>query len=91
MPELVSLFPPDLIFTSDSKEASRGKPHPDIYLAAARGLGQDVGMPDEEPTEEQLENRKRGIVFEDAVLVRSLSIDALSDQTASPPTEPETG
>jgi beta-phosphoglucomutase-like phosphatase (HAD superfamily) len=32
------LFPPDLVFTADSG-VGRGKPHPDIYLAAARALG----------------------------------------------------
>jgi beta-phosphoglucomutase-like phosphatase (HAD superfamily) len=36
--ELFGLFPPDLVFTADSG-VGRGKPHPDIYLAAARALG----------------------------------------------------
>lgn len=68
LPELFSLFPPTHVFTADSSEVKKGKPHPDIYLAAARGLGQDVGLPDQ-ATEEQLATRKRGLVFEDAPLV----------------------
>lgn len=73
LPEMFSLFPPDRIFTADNPNVTRGKPNPDIYLAAARGLGQDVGLPgaEAEATVEQLACRRKGLVFEDAPLVSS--------------------
>lgn len=64
---MFSLFHADVILTADSPEVpkGRGKPHPDIYLAAARKLGRDVGFPDD-ATEAQVAERARGLVFEDA-------------------------
>lgn len=45
-----------------------GKPAPDIFLVAAREvLGRDVGEPNVEPTIAQLEERAKGLVFEDAL------------------------
>ncbi|KAL0252708.1 hypothetical protein I308_102100 [Cryptococcus tetragattii IND107] len=65
LPHIFSLFPPTSVLTADSPEVKRGKPHPDIFLAAAHSLGRDVGTADE-CTEEQKEERSRGLVFEDA-------------------------
>ncbi|EIN11417.1 HAD-like protein [Punctularia strigosozonata HHB-11173 SS5] len=50
----------------------RGKPHPDIFLACAKDiLGRPVGEVDQENlaacTEEQREERAKGLVFEDAI------------------------
>lgn len=41
LPEIFSLFPPARIITADSPEVApgRGKPCPDIFLAAAHSLG----------------------------------------------------
>ncbi|EIW70638.1 hypothetical protein TREMEDRAFT_28847 [Tremella mesenterica DSM 1558] len=66
LPELFSLFHADKIISADSAHVKRGKPFPDIYLAAARSLGRDVGDA-EECTPEQAAERGRGLVFEDAV------------------------
>ncbi|OXG52602.1 hypothetical protein J010_01759 [Cryptococcus neoformans] len=65
LPHIFSLFPPTSILTADSPEVKRGKPNPDIFLAAAHSLGRDVGTADE-CTEEQKAERSRGLVFEDA-------------------------
>ncbi|KAL7420647.1 hypothetical protein Q5752_004598 [Cryptotrichosporon argae] len=67
--QLFGLFPPDCIITADSPEVpvGRTKPWPDVFLAAARKLGRDVGTPDA-CTEAQHAERAKGIVFEDAPL-----------------------
>jgi pseudouridine 5'-phosphatase len=55
----------------DSVRPGRGKPCPDVFLAAARKLGRDVG-PNEDADvdvvgEAEREERTRGLVFEDAI------------------------
>ena len=65
LPELVDPFDGNII---SADEVKRGKPHPDVFLAAAARLGRDLGEGDHNEVEEvrQLERRK-GLVFEDAV------------------------
>ncbi|WVQ85322.1 hypothetical protein IAT38_007487 [Cryptococcus sp. DSM 104549] len=67
LPHIFSLFPPTSVLTADSTEIQpgRGKPFPDIFLAAARSLGRDVGTA-ESCTPEQKAERAKGMVFEDA-------------------------
>ncbi|WVO13418.1 hypothetical protein L204_101033 [Cryptococcus depauperatus] len=67
LPHIFSLFPATSILTADSPEVKRGKPNPDIFLAAAHSLGRDVGTA-EECNETQQEERRKGLVFEDATL-----------------------
>lgn len=65
LPELIEPFGEHIICAED---VERGKPFPDIFLKAAQSLGRNVGGPDQEPcTPEQLEERKKGLVFEDAI------------------------
>lgn len=54
--------------SSDVELVKKGKPHPDIFLVAAKEmLGRDVGSVEVEPSERQREERARGLVLEDAV------------------------
>lgn len=65
LPELIEPFGEHIICGED---VERGKPFPDIFLKAALSLGRNVGEFDQEfCTSEQLEERKKGLVFEDAV------------------------
>lgn len=52
-------------------EPGRGKPFPDVFLAAARTLGRDVGDA-KSCTAAQTAERAKGLVFEDATLVSLL-------------------
>ncbi|KDQ13827.1 hypothetical protein BOTBODRAFT_361719 [Botryobasidium botryosum FD-172 SS1] len=58
------------VVCSDDKQIApgRGKPHPDVFLAAARALERSVGDGDvgQAGAEERLE-RSKGLVFEDAI------------------------
>ena len=56
------------IICGDDSQKIKGKPAPDIFLVAAKELlGRDVGVPDVQPTSEQQEVRRRGLVFEDGL------------------------
>jgi pseudouridine-5'-monophosphatase len=55
------------ILCGDDPGVLKGKPAPDIFLRAAHMIGRDVGNPEDEPTEAQIEERKKGLVFEDAI------------------------
>lgn len=61
-----SHFGSDVVCGDDG--AGRGKPFPDVFLAAARNLGRAVGANEGDAvTEAELEERARGLVFEDAI------------------------
>jgi pseudouridine-5'-monophosphatase len=65
---LVSYFGGNIVCSDDPGvlEVGRGKPCPDMFLAAAQMLGMDVGK-EEQCTTEQQDVRSKGLVFEDAV------------------------
>ncbi|KAF9270094.1 HAD-like protein [Marasmius fiardii PR-910] len=67
--EVFDLFDGKVVCSDDKKWDMKGKPEPDIFLTAAREmLGRDVGYPrDSAVSSEQLEERSRGLVFEDAL------------------------
>jgi len=67
--ELFKLFNGKVVCSDDPQYAGmRGKPNPDIFLtAAAVMLGKDVGTAQTEPTEEQIAQRRKGLVLEDAL------------------------
>jgi beta-phosphoglucomutase-like phosphatase (HAD superfamily) len=48
-------------------QPTKGKPHPDIFLAAARSLGFNVGTEEEPANDDERRERARGLVFEDAL------------------------
>jgi pseudouridine 5'-phosphatase len=58
------------VVCSADNDAGRGKPFPDVFLAAARGLGRVVGPNEEGDMVEvaEREERARGLIFEDAIL-----------------------
>lgn len=61
-------FERKVVCGDDHKYNMRGKPAPDIFITTAREmLNRDVGYPDIPPTEIQIEERKKGLVFEDAL------------------------
>jgi len=62
------LFEERVVCGDDQHYKMRGKPAPDIFLVAAKEvLGRDVGELNVEPTIVQLEERAKGLVFEDAL------------------------
>jgi pseudouridine-5'-monophosphatase len=63
-----SLFEGKVICGDDAQYKMRGKPAPDIFLIAAKvQLNRDVGGPNDECTGAQIEERAKGLVFEDAL------------------------
>ncbi|KAK1228703.1 hypothetical protein PQX77_008197 [Marasmius sp. AFHP31] len=67
--EIFDLFDGKVVCADDKQWDMKGKPEPDIFLTAAREmLGRDVGKPrDNAISSEQLQERARGLVFEDAL------------------------
>ncbi|KAJ6538871.1 HAD-like domain-containing protein [Mycena vulgaris] len=67
--EIFGCFEGKIVCGDDAKWNMRGKPEPDIFLVAAREiLGRDVGPADStDVTAGQLEERRKGLVFEDAL------------------------
>lgn len=62
------LFEGKVVCGDDEQYKMRGKPEPDIFLTGARELlGRDVGVGDADPTPAQLKERRKGLVFEDAL------------------------
>ncbi|KAJ7594439.1 HAD-like domain-containing protein [Mycena floridula] len=68
--DLFECFDGKVVCANDSiKFKMRGKPEPDIFLIAAKEmLGRDVGDLISTPSPEQIAERKKGLVLEDAVL-----------------------
>ncbi|TFK25224.1 HAD-like protein [Coprinopsis marcescibilis] len=68
LPEVFSLFDGQVVCADDTQYNMRGKPNPDIFLAAARELlKKDVGQPETVPTASQIQERAKGLVIEDAL------------------------
>ncbi|KAJ7091993.1 HAD-like domain-containing protein [Mycena belliarum] len=68
---LFGCFDDKVVCADDATWTMRGKPAPDIFVVAARELlGRDVGAADADAadlTEDQLAERRKGLVFEDAL------------------------
>lgn len=66
--DLFSLFDGKIVCGDDKQYKMKGKPAPDIFLVtAATFLGRNVGTPGEVPETSQVEERAKGLVFEDAL------------------------
>ena len=66
--DLFGLFEGKIVCGDDKQYNMKGKPAPDIFLTTARVfLGRDVGDLESVPTSVQLEERRKGLVFEDAI------------------------
>jgi len=70
--DVFDCFEGKVVCSDDPREGMRGKPNPDIFLAAAKEmLGREVGPlkgeQDVQLTEEQKKERSKGLVFEDAL------------------------
>jgi pseudouridine-5'-monophosphatase len=66
--EVFDCFEGRIVCADDAKYVMKGKPAPDVFLIAAKELlGRDVGIPGEQCTGPQKEERARGLVFEDAI------------------------
>ncbi|KAF8347710.1 HAD-like domain-containing protein [Amanita rubescens] len=65
---IFSQFEDKVVCSDDKQYNMRGKPNPDIFITAAREmLGRNVGHPEVECTTDNLQERARGLVFEDAL------------------------
>ena len=65
--EVFDCFEDKIVCADDAKYNMKGKPAPDVFLTAAKVLGRDVGMPEEQCTNSRREERAKGLVFEDAI------------------------
>ncbi|KAJ7354623.1 HAD-like domain-containing protein [Mycena albidolilacea] len=66
--EVFDCFDGKVVCGDDKQWSMRGKPEPDIFLAAARELlGCDVGPADADAAPTQLAERRKGLVFEDSI------------------------
>jgi len=67
LPELIGPFKDNIICADD---VTRGKPDPDVFLLAAERLGRRVGTGDYAALADELARteRRKGLVFEDAIL-----------------------
>ena len=66
--DLFGDFEGKVVCGDDTQYNMRGKPDPDIFITAAREmLGRSVGHPAEECTADHLQERARGLVFEDSL------------------------
>lgn len=66
--DVFGLFEGKVVCADDARYKIRGKPAPDIFIVAARELlSRNVGPIDGAIAENQGEERRRGLVFEDAL------------------------
>ena len=66
--DLFGDFEGKVVCGDDKQYHMRGKPDPDIFITAAREmLGRSVGHPAEECSADHLQERARGLVFEDSL------------------------
>jgi len=66
--EVFDCFEGKIVCADDAKYDMKGKPAPDVFLTAAKELlGRNVGIPGEQCTNDQREERAKGLVFEDAI------------------------
>lgn len=66
--DLFGCFDGKIVCGDDTQYNMQGKPAPDIFLVtAAIYLGRNVGSPTATPTEDNVKERAKGFVFEDAI------------------------
>ncbi|KAF4621454.1 hypothetical protein D9613_000507 [Agrocybe pediades] len=66
--DVFGCFEGKIVCGDDVQYNMKGKPAPDIFLTtAATFLGRDVGKPQDIPTAHQIDERQKGLVFEDAI------------------------
>jgi len=66
--EVFGWFDGKIVCGDDKQYQMKGKPAPDIFLVtAATFLGRNVGKAEKIPDENQIQERSKGLVFEDAV------------------------